>query len=135
MVLVRVSLLFETVSGVAQLEWPQEVRGFLEVGSASLDFMNEVLNAYNSVFAKLSFNDGVVSKGNAILVHLSVSSLINKLSDCGISGISINDPWLDNSDHVHGSFVKSNEDSIVDLSKSQQLEDFLGLGSKLVDTN
>ena len=41
---------------------------------------------------------------------------------------------LNNSNHVPGSLVKLDESTVVKLSKSEQLQDLLGLGSKLIDT-
>jgi hypothetical protein len=34
----------ESSSGSSELEWPQEVVGFLEVGADSVDLIDEILN-------------------------------------------------------------------------------------------
>jgi hypothetical protein len=51
-----------------------------------------------------------------------------------MSGISISDVGLNSSDHVDGGLVESNEGSIVQLSQSEELENFFACGVKLVDT-
>lgn len=44
------SLLAESPTSTAQLEWPEEVVGFLEVRPNSEDFMDQVLHANNPIF-------------------------------------------------------------------------------------
>ena len=39
-------------TSIAQLEWPQEVVGFLEVWPHSEDFMNKVLHTDDTIFAQ-----------------------------------------------------------------------------------
>ena len=51
-----------------------------------------------------------------------------------MGGVSISNIGLNSSDHVDGGLVESNESSIVELSQSKELEDFLACGVKLVDT-
>ena len=43
--------------------------------------MNEILNTEDVVFAEGLFNDGVVGKGNALLVDLAVAALVDQLPD------------------------------------------------------
>jgi len=54
-----VGLLAPATSGGVQLEGPEEVGCKLEVGSDSQDFVNEVLNTDNVVFAQLLLDDVV----------------------------------------------------------------------------
>ncbi len=85
-------------SGVGELEGPQEVRGLeaqvghgfendskntylLEVGAGGDDFVNEILDAKDVEFAKGSLDDAVVGEGNALLVDLSISTLVDKLAN------------------------------------------------------
>lgn len=53
----------------------------LEVWSSSGDFVDKVLNAEDVILAKLLLDDSVVSKGNALLVDLAVSTLVDQFSD------------------------------------------------------
>jgi hypothetical protein len=61
---------------------------------------------------------------NGILCpNLSETSLVDEFLD-GFSGwVSEGDVWLDSSQQVGGSLVYSDENSVVDLSQSQQSED------------
>lgn len=124
----------ETTSWVGQLEWPEEVGGLLEVWSDSEDLVDEILHADNAVLAKVGLDDGVVGKSNALLLDLSVSALVDELADGLQVGVTISDPWLDNLEHLESSLGKTDEDTVVDLEKTEELEDLAGLWSNLVDT-
>ncbi len=73
---------------------------------------------------------------NGILCpNLSETSLVDEFLD-GFSGwVSEGDVWLDSSQQVGGSLVYSDENSVVDLSQSQQSEDSDWLGIKFVNTS
>lgn len=43
--------------------------------------MNEILNAKNVEFAKGGLDDAVVGEGDALLVDLSISTLVDKLAN------------------------------------------------------
>lgn len=43
--------------------------------------MNEILNAKDVEFSEGIFNDGVVGEGDALLVDLSVSALVDEFAD------------------------------------------------------
>lgn len=125
----------ETTSRVAELEWPKEVRGLLEVGANSEDLVDQILHADNAVLAKGVLDDGVVGESNALLIDLSVSALVDELTNSLEVGVSVGDPWLDNLQHLEGGLGHANEDTIVDLKKTEELEDLAGLGGDLVDTD
>ena len=128
------SLDLESTKWRGELEWPEEVVGFLELWSTSSDFVDQVFDARNTDFAELSSDDGVVSKWNSASVNLTVSSLVDQVSN-GLSGWeSVSHEWLDDSDHVPGGLVKLDESTVVELSQSEELQDLLWLWSKLVDT-
>jgi len=124
----------ETTGWVAELEWPEEVGGLLEVGTDSEDFVDQVLHADNTVLAKVLLDERVVSKSNALLVDLSVSTLVDEFADGLEVGVTVGNPWLDNLEHLEGSLGETNEDTVVDLEKTEELEDLAGLRSDLVDT-
>ena len=132
--MVGVSLLSESFPGRVKLEGPQEVVGFFEVGADSVDFINEILNCSDAVLSKLSLNNAIVSEGKSAFVDLSISSLVDKVSDGLLGRVAIGDIGLNSSDHVDGGLVKSNKGSIVQLSQSQELQNFLAGGVKFVDT-
>lgn len=131
---IRMSLKFESFSGRVEFEGPEEVVGFFEVGSAGGDFVDQILNADDSLLGELSFNDAVVSQGDSLTVDLSESSLVEKVSDGLGGGVTISNVWLNLSDHVDGGLVESHEDTVVELSQSEELHDLLALGVQFVDT-
>ena len=124
----------EATVGVGQLEGPEEVGGLLEVGADGVDLVNEILHADNAVLAEVLLNDGVVSQGNALLVDLSVSTLVDQLLDGLQVGVAVGDPGLDNLEHLSGGLGDPDEDAVVDLEETEKLEDLAGLGGNLVDT-
>lgn len=124
----------EATVGVGQLEGPQEVGGLLEVGANSVDLVDEILHADNAVLAEVLLNDGVVGQGNALLVDLSVTALVDELLDALQVGVTVGDPGLDDLDHLGDGLGDAHEDTVVDLKETEELEDLAGLGGNLVDT-
>ena len=96
--------------------------------------MDEVLNAVDSVASEHTGDDAVIAEWESSVVDLSVSSLIDDLGDHASGWITIGDEWLDHLDHVPGGLVQLDEDSVMELSQSQELQNLLGLGGKLSDT-
>jgi len=133
-VVVGVSLLSEAFLGRVELEWPEEVVSLLEVRSKSDDLVNEVLNAGNTELSESLLNDGVVSERDSVAVGLTVTSLVDQLSNGGVGWVAISNIRLNSAEHVDGGLVQSDEDSVVQLSKSEELHDLLALGVELVDT-
>jgi hypothetical protein len=124
----------ETTSWVAELEWPQEVGGLLEVGTDGEDLVDQVLHTHNAVLAQRVLDNGVVGESDALFVDLSVSTLVDELTNGLKVRVSICDPWLDDLQHLKGGLGHANEDTIVDLEETKELEDLAGLGCDLVDT-
>jgi hypothetical protein len=124
----------ETTSGVGELEGPEEVGGLLEVGANSEDLVDEILNTDNAVLAKVLLNNGVVGKSNTLLVDLSVTTLVDKLLDGLQVGVTVGDPRLNNLEHLSDGLGDLDEDTVVDLEETEELEDLAGLGRHLVDT-
>lgn len=124
----------EATVGVGQLEGPQEVGGLLEVGADGVDLVDKILHADNAVLAEVLLDDSVVGQSNTLLVDLSVSTLVDELLDALQVGVTVGDPRLNNLDHLGDSLGDTDEDTIVDLQQTEQLEDLAGLGGNLVDT-
>lgn len=129
------SLLDESSLRRRELERPQEVVGFLEGWSNCENLVNQILNANNIVLSQAFFDDAVISQWDAILVHLSEPSLINHLLDTLQVRVSISNVWLNLSQHVHDGLVGLEEDSVVDLSESQELEDLSRLRVHVADSS
>merc|ERR1719511_525986 len=97
-----------------ELEGPQEVGGVLEVGPDG--------------------DDLVGGDGRPATVLLDEPALVHQLADRFESGRSPGDVGLANPKHVDGGLVQLDEDTVVDLSETEELESLLDLGSDLVDT-
>ena len=124
----------ETSSWVAELEGPQEVGGLLEVGADGVDLVDQILHADNAVLAETAFDESIVGEGNALLVDLSVSALVDEFTDGLQVGVSVGDPWLDDLEHLQGGLGHANKNTVVDLEKTEELEDLARLWCNLVDT-
>ena len=124
----------ETPGWVAELEWPQEVGSLLEVGANSEDLVDQILNADNAILAEAALNESIVGESNALLVNLSISTLVDELADCLQVGVSVGNPWLDDLQHLKCGLGHANEDTVVDLEKTKELENLSGLWCNLVDT-
>lgn len=86
------------------------------------------------MFTEFSSNDAVVSKRKSSSLDFTTSSFVDKFADGLSRWVSISDEWLNHLDHVPCGFVKLDENSVVQLSQSEELKDFLWLWSKLSDT-
>ena len=124
----------EATVGVGELEGPEEVVGLLEVGANGVDLVDQVFHADNAVLAEVLLNDLVVGKSNALLVDLSVATLVDELTDSLEVGVTVGDEGVDNSQHLLGGLGETDEDTVVDLEQTEELQDLAGLGSDLVDT-
>ena len=124
----------EATVGVGELEGPEEVVGLLEVGANGVDLVNQVFHADNAVLAEVLLNDLVVGKSNALLVDLSVATLVDELTDSLEVGVTVGDVGVDNSQHLLGGLGETDEDTVVDLEQTEELQDLAGLRSDLVDT-
>jgi hypothetical protein len=124
----------ETAGWVAELEWPQEVGSLLEVGANGEDLVDQVLHADNAVLSQVGFDDRVIGESNALLVDLSVSTLVDEFTNSLQIRVSIGNPWLDNLEHLESGLCHADKDTIVDLKETEELEDLSGLWCDLVDT-
>lgn len=100
-----------------------------------MDFVNEIFDASDILLlSEAVTHDVVVCQWNSLAVDLTVSSLVDELSD-GISAwITVGDVWLNSSQHVDRGLVDSDEDSVVELSEPQKSENSNDLWVQLVDT-
>lgn len=63
-----------------QLEWPQEVVSLFKVLPNTVDFMNQILYADDTMFSQLLFNDGIICDGSTLFVHFTITTLVNQLT-------------------------------------------------------
>jgi hypothetical protein len=124
----------ESTSWVTELKWPEEVVGLLEIWTNGEDLVNKILNADDTVLSKAFFDQSIVGESNALLVDLSVSTLVNQLTNGLQVGVSISNVWLDNGQHLRGSSCHANKNTTVDLEETKKLENLARLWRNLVDT-
>jgi hypothetical protein len=124
----------ETASGGRELEGPEEVGDGLEVGADGVDLVDDVLNAGDTELAEVGLDELVVGDRQALLVDLSVTALVDKLADGLQVGVSVSDERLDDLQHLAGGLGEADEDTVVDLEKTEELEGLALLGVDLVDT-
>lgn len=124
----------EATSGVGELEGPEEVVGLLEVGADGVDLVDQVLHADNAVLAELLLDDLVVGERNTLGVDLTVTALVNKVTDGLEVGVTVGDVGVDDGQHLLGGLSETDEDTVVDLDQTEELQDLAGLRSDLVDT-
>lgn len=96
--------------------------------------MDEVLNGENIIFAEVRLDDTVVGEGNALLVDLSVSTLVDQLTNGLEVRLAVCDVRLDETEHLLSCLCDLDEDTVVDLEETEQLQNFTGFGCDLVDT-
>jgi hypothetical protein len=130
----RVSFLLESLSGRVKLEGPQEVVGFLEFRTASDNFVDQVFNTDDSVLAEFFLDNFVVGNGNSASVNLTISSLVDEVSDGLSRWITISNVRFNFSNHVDGGLVEFDESTVVKLSQSKELQNLLASWVQLIDT-
>jgi hypothetical protein len=126
--------IFPSSSWVAKFKWPQEVVGFLEMWSNLMDLLNQVLNTGDTKLSKVLFNNSIISQRDSCSVDLSESSFVDKITDCLSIWVSVGDKRFNSLKHVKSGLVDSDEGSVVQLSQSEQSEDFLNSWVDVVDT-
>jgi hypothetical protein len=96
--------------------------------------VDQILHADNAVLAEVLLDDLVVGEGSALLVDLSVTTLVEELTDGLQVGVTVGNVGVDDGQHLLGSLGETDEGTAVDLEQTEQLEDLAGLRSDLVDT-
>ena len=124
----KLGLVGESSAGAGELEGPQEVVSLLEVGTNSVNLMDKVSAALHTNRANSIFNNRVVSNGDALLVDLSEATFVDKLLHSGSRGVSVGYIRFNQTKHTDGRLVKLNKGCVVDLAKTEQLHNLLGLG-------
>jgi len=118
-----------------QFEWPKEIVGSLEVGTAGGDFVDQIFHAGQTLFAEAVFNNFVVGEWDSLAVNLSETTLVDELGDQFLGWVTIGDVWFDLAEHVGGGLADADEGGVVELTESQQLKDLADNWGKVVDTS
>ena len=130
-----VDLLHEAATGAVKLEGPEESVGLLEVTADSVDLVDEVLNADDAAgLAKSTLDDLVGGDGDALAAELGEATLVDEAADGLEAGVPVGDVGLDDAEHGGGGLVETDEDTVVDLSQTEESKDLAGTGADTVDT-
>lgn len=108
-----------TTRWVRKLEWPQEVGSLLEVWTNSVDFVDQIFNGFNTELTQNGFNNSVVGQWDSLLVDLTVTSLVDQLSDGRKGWVTESTVWFNQLDQFSGSLGDLDENTRVDLVQSQ----------------
>jgi len=128
-----IGLLAPASPRVVQLEVPKKVVGNFEVRTDSEDFVDEILNANDSKLAQ-SLLDDFVGEGASASLQFSISAFVDEFTNGFEVGVSPGDVRIGDSQHTQSRLVEFDESGVVDLSKSQQLQNLSDSGVKAVDT-
>ena len=74
------------------------------------------------ILTEALLNDGVVGDWDTVSVNLGVSTLVKKIVDGLVVWVSPSNVWLDDAEKWKSSLVQLDEDSVVDLTKTEDLE-------------
>ena len=96
--------------------------------------MDQVFHADHAVLAEVVLNQLVVGERNALLVDLAIASLVDQLSNRLEVGIAVGDVRVDDGEHLLGGLGEFDEDAVVDLDETEELEDLARLWGNFVNT-
>lgn len=120
---------------VAEFEGPQEVVAFFEVGTNGVDFVNEIFHADYIVLAQRSVDDVVVGQGDSLLVNFTMTTFVQQFRHSLEGRGTISDIGFNAAEHSHSGMVNSEEDTVVELTKTKKLENFFRFGVHSHDTS
>ena len=125
----------KTTLGGVKLEWPEEVVGLLEVGTDGGDLVDEVFHTVDTVGTERLRDDLVITETDSLLVDLTEATLVEELPDSSDRRVTEGNEGSYETEHLHEGAVDLEEDTSMDMSQSEELQDLLLLGGKLVNTD
>ena len=124
----------EAAGGITQLKRPEKITRLLEVCADGENLMDQVLHADDAELAEVLLDDLVIGEGDALLVDFAVAALVDEFAHGFERRVAVGDVGLDDLEHFQGGFGEFDEDAVVDLEESEELEDLAGFGGDFVDT-
>lgn len=106
----------------------------LERRAGGGDLVNDVLDRDDAELSERLLNDSVGGEGDALLVDLAVTTLVDELADGLEVGLAVGDVGLDHEEHLRRGLGDLDKHTVVDLEETEELQDLLGLGGNVVDT-
>lgn len=117
-----------------ELERPEEVGTLLEVRADGVNLVDQIFNANDTLVAEHLLDHGVIRERNALLVHLTVATLVDELSNALQVRVTEHDVRLNLAKLVESRLVRLHEDAVVDLTEAKELENLLRLRVDVVQT-
>lgn len=96
--------------------------------------MDQIFSTDNVELAKLILNDLITRDGYALSINFNESTFVDQFSHRLKIWVTPGNVRFTNTEHIDRGFVKFNEDSIIDLTETEQLEDFAYFRGYLVNT-
>lgn len=127
-------LLGHTAVRGGELEGPQEVGALLEVRADGVDLVDQIFDANDTLGAERLLDNLVVRERNALLVHLTVATLVDELSNALQVRVTEHDVRFHLAELVKRRLVRLHEDTVVDLAQTQELKNLLRLRVDVVKT-
>lgn len=97
--------------------------------------MNQIFHADYTEFAQVLLDDLVVGERDALPIDLSVTALVDEIADGFETWIAIGDVRFDYFEHFRSGFSDFNEDTIVDLEQTEELNDLAGFRGHFVNAS
>lgn len=120
---------------IAKLERPEEIVRLLEVRADSVDLMNQVLHTHNPVLAEVLLDNSVIGERDTLLLRrLGIAALVDELAHGFEVRVAVGDEGLHNLKHLRGGFCQADENTVVDLEETEELQGLTLLRVDLVDT-
>jgi hypothetical protein len=119
---------------ITQLEGPQKVVGLLEIGSHCEYFMNQILHTLDTIFTQGIGNERIVCERDSGTINFPVATFVDEVADRFEVGFAVCDVGLDDLQHFLGCLGEFDEDPIVDLKETEELQYFSGFGGNFIDT-
>ncbi len=129
------SLSDEATSRGSELERPEESVHFLEMGTNGVNLVDDILGAVDAQMTEILRNQTVVGQGDSGSVDLEISSLVHELAHSGQRRVSESNIWSDSSEHLGNWTIDLQENTIMELLQSEELQDLSWLRSHLVNTD
>merc|ERR1719375_2799306 len=93
--------------------------------------MYNVLHAVDAKLAEVLRNGLVVVDRDPALVDLAIAPLVDELADSLQRRVAISDIWLHVLEHLENGLVDLEEDAVVELLQSQELQNLTRLRAEL----
>jgi len=133
---IMASLVSPSSTWIAELEVPQESVYSLEGWSYGENLVNDIFETDDSlVLATQVTSDGLICyQGDTTSIDFEKTSLVDESANGFKVRVSPGDVGLGNAKHIQSSLVQFDKCGIVDLAKSEQLENFPWFWGNSIDT-